>query len=201
MRRRELRLSRAQVAARARMDLRYLEYLERYPARPANAALRQLAAALRTTPGALLGAGAQAPPGHGRRPRDATMESLLPGECRRLLTPGGVGRVAFNTAAGPVVLPVNFAMVDGTIVIRTSAGTVIGAHADDLVAFEVDHVDEALSQGWSVLVRGQAHRVIQPAELRHLQEEAEVWPWAGGNREVYIRIVPSRMTGRRIEAR
>src|SRR5438045_9007978 len=62
-RRAELHLSQAQVAARAGLSLRYLEYLERYPARPAAAALRQLAAALRTTPAALLGAGANVPPG------------------------------------------------------------------------------------------------------------------------------------------
>jgi hypothetical protein len=60
-RRAELGLSTAQAAARARMGLRYLEYLERYLARPTPAALRQLAAALQTTPTALLGAGADAP--------------------------------------------------------------------------------------------------------------------------------------------
>jgi hypothetical protein len=42
------------------MSLRYLEYVERYPARPGAAA------ALQTTPAALLGAGAQAPPGYER---------------------------------------------------------------------------------------------------------------------------------------
>ena len=35
-RRAELHLSQAQVAARAGLSLRYLEYLERYPARPAG---------------------------------------------------------------------------------------------------------------------------------------------------------------------
>jgi hypothetical protein len=58
-----------------------------------------------------------------------------------------------------------------------------------------------LGQGWSVLVRGQAHRVAHPAELWHLQEEAVVWPWAGGEREVYVRILPAQVTGRRIEIR
>jgi DNA-binding XRE family transcriptional regulator len=65
-RRAELHLSQAQVAARAGMSLRNLQYVERYPARPTAAALRRLAAALQTTPATLLGAGAQAPPGYGR---------------------------------------------------------------------------------------------------------------------------------------
>ena len=63
-RRTELHLSKAQVAARAGMSLPYLEYVERYPARPDGVALRRLAAALRTTPAVLLGAGAQMPPGY-----------------------------------------------------------------------------------------------------------------------------------------
>ncbi|HEV2258690.1 MAG TPA: helix-turn-helix domain-containing protein, partial [Streptosporangiaceae bacterium] len=65
-RRGELHLSKAQVAARAGMSLRYLEYVERYPARPPAAALRRLAAALQTTPAALLGARSQVPAGYGR---------------------------------------------------------------------------------------------------------------------------------------
>lgn len=201
LRRAELRLSRAQVAERAGMSLRYLEYLENFPAIPGAAELRQLAAALRTTPAALLGAGAEAPPGHAGPAAWPVVTKLFPAECRRLIEPGGIGRIAFSTAAGPVVLPVNFVIVAATIVFRTGAGTVIGAHSDDQVAFEVDHIDEALGQGWSVLVRGQAHRVLQPGELRHLRETVSVLPWPGGEREAYVRIVLTQITGRRIEAR
>ncbi len=197
----ELGLSKAQVATRAGMSLRYLEYLERYPGRPSAIALRRLAAALQTTPAALLGAGAQVPPGHSRPLGRRVTQRLMAVECRQLIAPGGIGRIAFSTTLGPVVLPVNFAVVASTIVIRTSEGSTIAGHASDQVAFEVDHIDEALSQGWSVLVRGQAHRVAHPAELRIVQEEAAVWPWADGDREVYIRILPSQITGRRIETR
>ena len=200
-RRAELHLSVAQVAARAGLSLRYLEYLERYPARPTPAALRQLAAALRTTPAALLGGGANLPPGH-RRPADLrAVSKLMPAECRWLIAPGGVGRIAFGTLSGPLVVPVNFAVLDDTIVIRTAEGTIIDGHADEQVALEVDHIDEALCQGWSVLVRGPAHRVTHPAELHRLQADAAVWPWPGGEREVYVRILPSQITGRRIEIR
>jgi transcriptional regulator with XRE-family HTH domain len=200
-RRAELHLSQAQVAARAGVSLRYLEYLERYPARPTPAALRQLAAALRTTPAALLGAGANVPPGQRRQADMRFISKLMPAECRRLITPGGVGRIAFSTSSGPVVVPVNYAVLADTIVIRTAEGTVIDGHADEMVALEVDHIDEALCLGWSVLVRGPAHRVAHPAELRRLQEDAAVWPWPGGEREVYVRIVPNEITGRRIELR
>ena len=99
------------------------------------------------------------------------------------------------------MVPVNFAVLDGTIVIRTAEGTVIDGHAGEQAALEVDHIDEALCQGWSVLVRGPAHRVRHPAELHHLQADAAVWPWPGGEREVYVRIMPSQITGRRIQIR
>ncbi len=200
-RRAELRLSQPQVAARAGMSLRYLEYLELYPARPTATTLRQLAAALQTTPAALLGAGAEVPPGRGFPGGKPVMEKLTPAECRRLISPGGVGRIAVSTGSGPAVFPVNFAMVADTIVIRTATGTVIEGHAEETVALEVDHIDEALCQGWSVLVRGQAHRITHPAELRRLREDSVLWPWAGGTREVYLRIVPVKVTGRRIEVR
>jgi len=198
-RRAELGLSTAQVAERAGLSLRYLEYVERYPARPNPATLRRLAAALRTTPAALLGGGADTPPGHGHPADERILTKLMPAECRRLIAPGGVGRIGLGTISGPVVLPVNFAVLADTIVIRTAEGTIIDGHADEQVALEVDHIDEALCQGWSVLVRGPAHRVTRPAELRHLQEDAMLWPWAGGEREVYLRILPSQITGRRIE--
>ena len=55
--------------------MRYLEYLERYPARPSTESLRRLAAALRTTPAALLGAGADAPHGRSGRPHRAEWTS------------------------------------------------------------------------------------------------------------------------------
>jgi transcriptional regulator with XRE-family HTH domain len=202
LRRTELKLSLAQVAARTGLGRRYLEYLERYPARPDAAALRRIAAALRTTPAALLGAGQERPPGRGDPAIARTITAkLTTTECRRLIASGGVGRIAFMTLDGPVVLPVNFAVAAETIVIRTGECTLIATHADDRVAFEVDHVDDALCQGWSVLVRGQAHRVTQPTELHNMQEYAAVWPWAGGEREVYIRVIPSKITGRRIETR
>jgi nitroimidazol reductase NimA-like FMN-containing flavoprotein (pyridoxamine 5'-phosphate oxidase superfamily) len=111
-----------------------------------------------------------------------------------------VGRIAFGMATGPVVLPVNFAVLAGTIVIKTSQGTMIEGHADDQVAFEVDHLDQALGQGWSVLVRGPAHRVTHRAELDHVRRDTTLRPWPGGDRDVHVRIIPDQITGRRIQS-
>ena len=200
-RRAELGLSAAQVAVRARTSLRYLEYLERYPARPTPATLRQLAAALQTTLAALLGAGVEAPPGHPPPGRPAGHQQAEAGRVPPADRARRCRADRVRDTPGPVVVPVNFAVLADTIVIRTAEGSIIDGHADEKVALEVDHIDEALCQGWSVLVRGPAHRVTHPAELRRLQEDVVIWPWPGGEREVYVRIVPSQITGRRIEIR
>lgn len=193
-RRTELRLSIPQVARQARVSARYLEYLEKFPSHPTTVILRRLAAALRTTPAALLGAGAP----DGRTFAPGRLERLTPAECCRLLGRGGVGRIAFVAASGLTVLPVNYAASSGTVVLRTSAGSVIAAHGDAGVAFEADHLDEALGQGWSVLVRGRAHRVLRDGELRNLLRDCALSPWPTGERDLYIRIVPDQITGRRI---
>lgn len=181
-----------------------LAYLENFPGHPEPAVLRQLAAALNTTPAALLGGGQGASPG--RDPASACwsaagrLERLSQAECYELLAPRGIGRIAFTTASGPMVLPVNYAATGGTIVIRTGSGSLIGGHGDGAVTFEADHFDLELGQGWSVLVRGDAHRVLQPGELRHPQEECDLRNWPAGEHDLYIRIVPSRITGCRIRS-
>lgn len=45
---------------------------------------------------------------------------------------------------------------------------------------------------------GRAVRVTSETEVRHFEQHAGVRPWAGGAREVYVRITPRRITGRRI---
>jgi nitroimidazol reductase NimA-like FMN-containing flavoprotein (pyridoxamine 5'-phosphate oxidase superfamily) len=197
-RRKELKLSRQELASRAGMSAPYLAYVEEHPARPTPAALSQLAAALETTPEALLGGGAGRPPGQGGPSRHPVFQSLTPAECYDLLSPGGVGRIVFNAADGPVVLPVNFALMGRTVVVRTGVDTQLAAHLDCQAAFEADRLDEALSQGWSVLVTGRAVRVKKEEQVRRLEEGTRLEPWAGGARDVYVQIMPARISGRRI---
>jgi len=203
-RRAELRLSLSQVALRAGVEPRYLKYLENFPGHTSPATLRQLATALRTTPAALLGAGQEAPPG--AEPSGACwgsagrVERMARADCYRLLGSRGIGRVAFDTAAGLAILPVNYAVTQNTIVIRTGTGSLIAVHGNDRVSFEADHFDLELGQGWSVLVRGDAHQVLQPGEQRNLRERGDLRPWPAGEHDLFIRIVPTQVTGRRIRS-
>ncbi|MFJ7043388.1 pyridoxamine 5'-phosphate oxidase family protein [Streptomyces sp. NPDC101112] len=191
-------LTREEAARRAGMAPEYLAYLEEQPADPTKASLIGLADALDTTVAALRGAGVDAPPGQGQALPHPQLVDLDPDECRALLSTHGVGRVAVSSARGPAVIPVNYEVVGDTIAFRTAPESVPAAAVGSEVAFEVDHVDEAMSQGWSVLAVGTARVVTEPDEVRRLVEGAHSTPWAGGVREMWVAIRPTRVTGRRI---
>lgn len=126
------------------------------------------------------------------------LQMLSPEECLSLLEPGGVGRVGFTAAEGVVILPVNFAVAGKTIIFRTAPDTLLAAYVDGPVSFETDRLDEALHEGWSVLLQGHAHTVTSEHEIQRLQRATHLEPWADGARDVYVRITPARISGRRI---
>ncbi|GHE55928.1 DUF1918 domain-containing protein [Streptomyces capitiformicae] len=194
-------LSREETARRARMSPGYLAYLEEYPADPSEAALINLADALGTTVTALRGGGVDLPPGQGQALPHPRLRDLGADECRALLSTHGVGRVAVTAPDGrPAVVPVNYEVVDDTIAFRTAPDSLPAAAVGTEVAFEVDHVDEALSQGWSVLAVGPASIVTEADAVRRLTELAHTTPWPGGARDMWVSIRAASLTGRRITA-
>lgn len=199
-RRRELGLTVDEVARRAGMDPVYLDHVERQAGmRPSPAATARLAAALQTGITWLRGGGVDLPPGHGSRPVETpTLDVLDRAECFRLVEAGGIGRVVFLDADRVVALPVNFRMVRADAVFRTGDGTIAEAvRADRPMSLEVDHLDEALVEGWSVLLSGHAVVVDDPAERTRI-EELHIEPWAGGDRHLVIRLTTDAVSGRRI---
>ena len=197
-RRRELGLSREEVARRAGVAAGYLDYLEHSPAVAIpRGSLIRLADALETTVKALRGGRVDRPPGPGRAGPHPQLDELTHEECEAHLAGGGVGRLVFLTAGVPVALPVNFRYFDGDIVFRTRADGALAAAAGTIVSFEVDRIDEAMSEGWSVLVSGHAHLVDDPDELEQIAALG-IEPWPGGHRETVIRIEAAELSGRRI---
>src|SRR5258708_12006697 len=71
------------------------------------------------------------------------------------------------------------------------------AALSEKVGFDVDHLDDVLGEGWSVLLSGTARVITDPAELRRAIALG-IEPWAGGERDVYIRLTPSQITARRL---
>jgi nitroimidazol reductase NimA-like FMN-containing flavoprotein (pyridoxamine 5'-phosphate oxidase superfamily) len=134
---------------------------------------------------------------------DRTITELDEAECLRLIARGGIGRIAYQSRFGPEVLPVNYQWHDGAVVFRTVAHSVLDEDlqtgivgGDYQVAFEIDEIDVAGRQGWSVLIQGPAHHVSEAERESALK--AGVEPWPAGERELFVRIVPTRVTGRQI---
>ena len=122
------------------------------------------------------------------------LAALTEQECLELLASRSVGRLAYVARAGvPDVVPVNYVLRDGAVVLRTGPGPKLqAAERRELVAFEVDHVDEQTRTGWSVVVHGRAS-VLEDEPAAGAPE-----PWASGPREQLVLITPRRTTGRRL---
>ena len=134
---------------------------------------------------------------------DRVIEELDRDEALRLISPGGIGRIAYTSRFGPTVLPVNYTFYEGAILFRTAEHSALDedlrtgiAGADYEVAFEIDSIDLAARRGWSVLIQGPAHHMTGPGQ--DMVRSAGVRPWAPGDRELFVRIAPHRITGRRV---
>lgn len=201
-RRRELGLTREEAAARGGLAPGYFEYVETHPAVLQADALTRLADTLRTSVSYLLGADAGLPPGiAGAKSAHTALEELPAGECWERLSAAGIGRVVLSTPVGPEAVPVNFRTFENEVVYRTAAGGVLAKVGGEPVALEVDSIDYALGEGWSVLLSGTAELIDDPGTVRRLEEEANPHPWAGGSRNVWVRIHVTRISGRATHAR
>ena len=126
------------------------------------------------------------------------IEILSFAQCQELLAGGIVGRIGMFVNGEPVILPVNYRYVRGSIVFRTALGEKSdAAMMEKPVAFEIDDWDPLRQAGWSVLVKGTAHEV-ESADAAAV-EASTLQPWARAvERDIWVRIVPNEITGRRV---
>jgi uncharacterized protein len=108
-----------------------------------------------------------------------------------------VGRIAFLEGGYPIVLPVNYILLDGDVVFRTGLGSKLDAAMQGgPISFQVDEVDPQWLEGWSVLIKGRAEELTGPAlqrtQLRRLR------PWGPGSKPRYLRVATEVITGRQL---
>ena len=121
--------------------------------------------------------------------------------CETMLRAGIVGRLAISTDDGPLVLPVNYSVVGDAVVIRTAVdGPLAGIQPGTTVAFEVDQIDHERHRGWSVHLRGSCRPVEPGPVLDEIEATGPPRPWAGGARELVLRIPWHELTGRQLGA-
>ncbi|MGW6963233.1 helix-turn-helix domain-containing protein [Streptomyces zaomyceticus] len=200
-RRTRLGLSLEDVAERAGSTPGFIAYVEEQVATPGIEFLVRLANALETTVQDLTGYTADLAPGAARAGYRARMEEIGEAECWELLDGHGVGRVAVEGRDGLMVFPVNYQVVDGDVVFMTAADSTLARASTSGVeiAFEEDHLDEAFSRGWSVLLVGPARTVSDETEVRRIKDAVHSAPWAGDGRDTVVTLSPRRVTGRRIQ--
>ncbi len=120
-------------------------------------------------------------------------------DCLDLLSGETVGRLAVSIRDRPDIFPINYVVDRGGIVFRTAAGTKLAAAVLGRgVAFEIDGVDAAAGEAWSVIVKGQAVEISGMYELLdalHLP----LFPWHAAPKHRFVRIEPVEITGRRFQ--
>jgi nitroimidazol reductase NimA-like FMN-containing flavoprotein (pyridoxamine 5'-phosphate oxidase superfamily) len=137
----------------------------------------------------------------GTRMTSRGLEILTPDECREMLGAQTLGRVAVRIGEAPVILPVNFALLDGDVVFRTDPGTKLSAALMRvMVAFEVDDIDAEARTGSSVVVTGYVDEVRDTATLARV-DELGLEPWVTDGRDYVVRITTRTISGRRLPPR
>ena len=132
---------------------------------------------------------------------DGVGATVLPAaECKRLLAVAakadGIGRLGIPTDQAPLVIPVNFSVHDGGVVVRVGTGFFSHAAASQLVAFEVDHVEPDGRAAWSVLLRGLASLIESPTEAELSAAAHPLVPEPG---DMLLVVRPDILTGRRFD--
>ncbi len=129
---------------------------------------------------------------------DTGARELTREECLSLLSSVPIGRLVFTDRALPAVVPVNFVLDHGQIVVRTGAGSTLAAAVrGSVVAFEVDDFDSTARNGWCVTVTGQARQVVDDQERERLSE-LDLTPWAGGDKPHFVVVPVELVSGRRV---
>jgi nitroimidazol reductase NimA-like FMN-containing flavoprotein (pyridoxamine 5'-phosphate oxidase superfamily) len=123
------------------------------------------------------------------------LTDLTPNECWELLGTRPVGRLVWSGASGLTVVPLNYAVREGRILLRTAAYTSLARECRDReVAFQVDDIDADSHSGWSVLVRGYCRDVAAGSD------DQAPDTWASGTRRVVFAVEAQEVTGRRLTA-
>ena len=129
------------------------------------------------------------------------LEVLNREECRQLLSTRSLGRIGVTVNALPVVLPVNYQLVNGELIIQTErVSRLAAATHETVVAFEVDDIDDDGAVGWSVAITGIANEVTNQdviAQLRLLPFTR----WVRSENDRYVAISLDLMAGRRLHGR
>jgi nitroimidazol reductase NimA-like FMN-containing flavoprotein (pyridoxamine 5'-phosphate oxidase superfamily) len=90
---------------------------------------------------------------------------------------------------------VNYEYTAGQIVISTDPEKAAWLEDQQIVGFEVDRVEDGLSEGWSVLVTGEVRSIEDPDEHQRLSSPG-LDSWGDRGEHTLVAITPREITGR-----
>ncbi len=126
---------------------------------------------------------------------DDGAQLLSEADCQALLAGTNVGRVSLSMGALPVVLPVSYQYLGGTVVIGMRDGRARRAIADgNVIAMGVDNADLA-EASWAVLVIGRAAEITDTAERAEIETLGLSLPTGTSVPSHYLRLRPDVITG------
>lgn len=115
--------------------------------------------------------------------------------CLDLLGGEPVGRLGFSAGSLPVIFPVNYLLVDRTVVFRSEDGAKIRAASQGSVAcLEVDHFESLEHAGWSVLATGRLG-LVPPGRVGPL-DRMPLTPWGLTEANQFVELPIELISGR-----
>lgn len=130
---------------------------------------------------------------------ETRLDELSLEECLDFLRAGSVGRIGVVVDDFPIIVPINYRLVETggrpRVIVRTQSGNVI-ERASLNVAFQIDELDSLHKQGWSVLIRGTLQHV--DFGTTDFRECFDPHPWLTDERDSWLLLEPFEITGRRL---
>ncbi|HET8880419.1 MAG TPA: pyridoxamine 5'-phosphate oxidase family protein [Arthrobacter sp.] len=107
------------------------------------------------------------------------------------------GRLVVTVAGEPDIFPVNYAVADRKLYLRTAPGNKLAELTiNSKVLFETDGI--LSEEAWSVVVRGTARALEHSAEIA-AAESLGLKPWVPTLKDFYVEIEPTATSGRHFQ--
>lgn len=130
--------------------------------------------------------------------RAASVETLGPTECSRLMATARLARVGFTDGAMPAIVPVRFAMHDDcALVLAPREGALVAGVRGSVVVLQVDSFRDDLGPGWSVTAVGPSRLVVDEQEVGRI-DALGLFTVPSGPADCYIRVHLGMLRGWRV---
>lgn len=107
------------------------------------------------------------------------------------------GRLVVTVGGEPDIFPVNYAVADRKLYLRTAPGNKLAELTiNSQVLFETDGI--LSEEAWSVVVRGTARALGQSSEIA-AAESLNLKPWVPTLKDFYVEIEPTSVSGRHFQ--